>query len=47
MQGISVFCDGGARPGTEAMIAFVDVHRAVYGVELIGNVMPIAPKVGR
>jgi transposase-like protein len=25
------FCDGGARPPVQAMIAFIDEHRAVYG----------------
>ena len=32
-EGFGVFCDGGARPPSEAMIAFVDAHRATYGVE--------------
>ena len=26
-QGVGVFCDGGARPPTQAMIAFIDDHR--------------------
>ena len=34
-QGVGVFRDGGARPPIEAMIAFVDDHRAVHGVEPI------------
>ena len=38
-----VFCDGGARPPVQAMIAFIDEHRAVYGVEPICRVLPIAP----
>ena len=42
-QGVGVFCDGGARPPVEAMIAFIDEHRAVYGVEPICRVLPIAP----
>ena len=42
-QGVGVFCDGGARPPIEAMIAFIDDHRAVYGVEPICRVLPIAP----
>ena len=38
-----MFCDGGARPPTEATIAFVDDHRATYGVEPICRLLPIAP----
>src|SRR5690606_3576265 len=38
-----LFCDGGARPPTGAMIAFVDAHRDAYGVEPICRVLPIAP----
>ncbi|HEY0354416.1 MAG TPA: IS3 family transposase, partial [Enterovirga sp.] len=37
------FCPGGARPPVPAMIAFIDDHRAVYGVEPICRVLPIAP----
>uniref|UniRef100_UPI003BEF4828 IS3 family transposase n=1 Tax=Burkholderia arboris TaxID=488730 RepID=UPI003BEF4828 len=37
------FCTGGARPPIEAMIAFVDAHRDVYGVEPICRLLPIAP----
>ncbi|MBX3671292.1 MAG: IS3 family transposase [Rhodocyclaceae bacterium] len=37
------FCDGGARPPVEAMIAFIDDHRAVHGVEPICRLLPIAP----
>ena len=42
-QGVGVFCAGGARPPIQAMIAFIDEHRAVYGVEPICRVLPIAP----
>src|SRR3984885_10602745 len=42
-QGISIFCPGGARPPTEAMIAFIDVHRGAYGVEPICRTLQIAP----
>ena len=42
-QGVGVFCPGGARPPVQAMIAFIDEHRAVYGVEPICRVLPIAP----
>src|SRR4051812_24848114 len=42
-QGLGLFCDGGARPPLEAMIAFIDDHREVYGVEPICRVLPIAP----
>ncbi|HEV2041429.1 MAG TPA: IS3 family transposase [Casimicrobiaceae bacterium] len=37
------FCDGGARPPVQAMIAFVDDHRGAHGVEPICKVLPIAP----
>ncbi|WP_461383820.1 IS3 family transposase [Devosia indica] len=37
------FGPGGARPPTEAMIAFIDEHRGHYGVEPICRVLPIAP----
>ncbi|WP_367198885.1 IS3 family transposase [Amorphus sp. 3PC139-8] len=37
------FAPGGARPPVEDMIAFVDDHRGVYGVEPICRVLPIAP----
>ena len=37
-QGVSVFCPGGARPPSEAMIAFIDDHRKAYGVEPICRV---------
>ena len=34
---------GGARPPVQAMIAFIDDHREVHGVEPICKVLPIAP----
>ncbi|WP_207382332.1 IS3 family transposase [Nitrobacter sp. Nb-311A] len=37
------FCDGGARPPVQAMIAFIDDHRTAHGVEPICKVLPIAP----
>ncbi|MBK3402803.1 MULTISPECIES: IS3 family transposase [Methylobacteriaceae] len=37
------FCLGGARPPVADMIAFIDDHRAAYGVEPICKVLPIAP----
>ncbi|WP_420102754.1 IS3 family transposase [Bosea sp. (in: a-proteobacteria)] len=37
------FCPGGARPPVQAMIAFIDDHRQVHGVEPICKVLPIAP----
>ena len=42
-QGVRVFRTGGARPPTEVMVTFIDDHRAVYGVEPICAVLPIAP----
>ena len=42
-QGVGLFCDGGARPPIETMIAFIDDHRAAHGVEPICKVLPIAP----
>ena len=43
-QGISAyFAAGGARPPVQAMIAFIDDHRAVHGVEPICRELPIAP----
>src|SRR5690606_34033583 len=42
-QGQRVFCPGGARPPVQAMTAFIDEHRDVYGVEPICKVLPIAP----
>ncbi|WP_086008380.1 IS3 family transposase [Nitrobacter hamburgensis] len=37
------FCDGGARPPVQAMIAFISGHREAHGVEPICKVLPIAP----
>ncbi|HET9244793.1 MAG TPA: IS3 family transposase [Xanthobacteraceae bacterium] len=37
------FCDGGARPPVQAMIAFIDDHHGTHGVEPICKVLPIAP----
>src|SRR5690554_4327672 len=42
-QGVGIFCPGGARPPVQAMTAFIDEHRASYGVEPICRVLPIAP----
>lgn len=42
-QGISVFCPGGTRPPIQVMIAFIDDHREVDGVEPICRQLPIAP----
>src|SRR4051794_28911932 len=42
-QGLGLFCDGGDRPPLQAMIAFIEDHRPVYGVEPICRVLPIAP----
>src|SRR3984885_11524265 len=42
-QGKRLFCDGGARPPVQAMIAFIDDHRGAHGVEPICRVLPIAP----
>jgi putative transposase len=44
-QGVGLFCPGGARPPVQAMIAFIDDHRAAYGVEPICKVLPIAPSM--
>ncbi|HEY0120899.1 MAG TPA: IS3 family transposase [Rhizobium sp.] len=37
------FCSGGARPPVQKMIAFIDDHRNIHGVEPICRVLPIAP----
>ncbi|MBD3393610.1 MAG: IS3 family transposase [Chitinivibrionales bacterium] len=37
------FAPSGARPQREVLMAFVDEHRALYGVESICRNMPIAP----
>jgi transposase InsO family protein len=42
-QGKRLFCDGGARPPVQAMIAFIDDHRGAHGVEPICKVLRIAP----
>ena len=42
-QGVGIFCHGGARPPVKDMIAFIDDHREVHGVEPICKVLPIAP----
>ncbi|HSU97370.1 MAG TPA: IS3 family transposase [Gemmatimonadaceae bacterium] len=39
----ALFRTGGARPPIEAMIAFIDEHRDVYGIEPICRLLPIAP----
>ncbi|WP_198390060.1 IS3 family transposase [Burkholderia ubonensis] len=39
----ALFRTGGARPPIEAMTAFIDAHRDVYGVEPICRLLPIAP----
>src|SRR5690348_11689090 len=41
-QGLSVFCPGGARPPVQAMKAFIDENKGIYGVEPICKVLPIA-----
>ena len=47
LQGVGLFCPGGARPPVQAMIAFIDDHRDVHGVEPICEVLPIAPSTYR
>src|SRR5690606_5069504 len=42
-QSFGIFCPGGARPPTEAMISFIDEHRSRHGVEPICRLLPIAP----
>jgi hypothetical protein len=42
---VGVFCPGGTRPPVQTMIAFIDDHRAVYGVEPICRVVPITPSM--
>jgi transposase-like protein len=42
-QGKRIFCDGGARPPVQAMIAFIDDHREAHGVEPVCKVLQIAP----
>ena len=43
--GVGIFREGGARPPSEVMVAFIDAHRATFGVEPICAVLPIAPSV--
>jgi transposase InsO family protein/transposase-like protein len=43
LQGVRIFCAGGARPPIQTMIRFVEDHRADHGVEPICRVLPIAP----
>jgi hypothetical protein len=43
MRAVGLFRPGGARPPRELMVAFIDTHRASYGVEPICAVLPIAP----
>lgn len=40
-QGVSVFCDGGARPPVEVMFGLIDDHRVEHEVETI------CPRCGR
>jgi putative transposase len=42
-QGVGVFRPGGAQPPVQILIAFIDEHRAVHGIEPICQVLPIAP----
>ena len=42
-QGVGLFCAGGTRPPVQAVIAFIDDHRASHGVEPICRELPIAP----
>ena len=46
-QSQRLFGPGGARPPTQAMIAFINEHRDTYGVEPICKVLPIAPSTYR
>ena len=41
-QGLGLFCPGGARPQVQAMIAFIDEHRAFTGSSRSAG-LPIAP----
>ncbi|MBO6514914.1 MAG: IS3 family transposase, partial [Phycisphaerales bacterium] len=43
MHAIACRPAGGARPPTQAMIAFIDDHRMEFGVEQICSVRPITP----
>jgi len=42
-----LFCPGGTRPPTEAMITFIEDQRIVYGVSAICRVLLIAPSIAR
>jgi hypothetical protein len=42
-QGVGFLRAGGARPRRKVTVAFIDAHRAEYGVELICEELPIAP----
>jgi hypothetical protein len=44
-EGVCVFCGGVARPPVKDMIAFIDDHRSIDGVEPICNVLLIAPSI--
>src|ERR1035437_8819845 len=41
-QGVRVFCPGGTRPPSDVLVAFIDAHRTVHGVEAICTLLPIA-----
>ena len=43
-RGVGVFCPGGARPPVSAMLAFINEHRAAYGVEPSCRVLPRSPR---
>lgn len=42
-KGVSMFCDGGARPSVDVRVSFIDAHRGAHGVEPICKQLPIAP----
>jgi transposase InsO family protein len=44
-EGVGGFRPRGARPPRAVMVAFIDAHRGVYGVEPICAVLPMAPSV--
>jgi hypothetical protein len=43
VEGVRVFCPGGARPPTEVMVSFIEEHREELWVEPICQQLPIAP----
>jgi transposase-like protein len=43
LQGIGIFCAGGARPPREMMMSFIDAHREDLGIEPICRELAIAP----